>query len=591
MTTQSFPALDGLCPEPPGGTLRHNQGLRNVLGVLLALACALGALIVAPAQSAHAEVGGYTPASWNMQGANGQDSSRWTTVRALVTGSPRSLPHSVMALQEAGPATSLPSSSVPTGRSWPFAWTGTVADNTITTQPRIYTTSRTYTVTEYRVPAAGSRGREFYIYHLPTDQGSNRVNLAMTSHTQAVNVRFVPPQQRDPNAQGVRPTLSDGARPSFGIEVASDTIFWTVHTLASGANNEANGLLAAISARSVGMHYAAMGDFNRDPVTMTRPAGTNVYATDRGTQQRGNRLDYMVTNDRYDGWAGHQITAADSDHFPVEYLFRAGGAESYTPILEGDDGSRCLTRKGVGVDVGLTGKCIGLSSQNWLFDGEFIRSATGNTCLDILLGWSGKPIAIGDHVGEYSCNQGDNQKWRFINGTLYNPKSDLCLSHNGSAAMEKCGSVGSGIDGITPSGAGQRWSIPWAGQMIDGYGDCIEAYMDNNGEAPLHTSCDSPESPQGSRETIKRGINSTLAFRSKCLDIRNNGTTNGTDVVLWDCWRGVNGGGDNQRWTVRDDGTVYNPMANKCLTAHPHGGLEIWDCDTKNPSQQWGVPG
>jgi ricin-type beta-trefoil lectin protein len=44
---------------------------------------------------------------------------------------------------------------------------------------------------------------------------------------------------------------------------------------------------------------------------------------------------------------------------------------------------------------------------------------------------------------------------------------------------------------------------------------------------------------------VKRGAAGADSIGQKCLDADNNGTTNGTKVIIWDC-----AGGTNQKWTL-----------------------------------------
>ncbi len=67
-------------------------------------------------------------------------------------------------------------------------------------------------------------------------------------------------------------------------------------------------------------------------------------------------------------------------------------------------------------------------------------------------------------------------------------------------------------------------------------------------------------------------------YGSKCLDAYNNGTTNGTSVVIWDC-----NGQANQQWNVNADGTITSALSGLCLDASNRGtanGTKIilWAC-------------
>jgi len=60
-------------------------------------------------------------------------------------------------------------------------------------------------------------------------------------------------------------------------------------------------------------------------------------------------------------------------------------------------------------------------------------------------------------------------------------------------------------------------------------------------------------------------------------------------VQLWDC-----NGGANQVWRPQADGTLRNPLSNKCLDAPGRSSadgtpLQIWDCNG-GTNQQWRSP-
>lgn len=74
---------------------------------------------------------------------------------------------------------------------------------------------------------------------------------------------------------------------------------------------------------------------------------------------------------------------------------------------------------------------------------------------------------------------------------------------------------------------------------------------------------------------------------SRCVDVPNASTTNGTQVQLWDC-----GNGTNQRWTPTS-GKQLQVYDNKCLDANGQGTTNgtqviIWDCNG-GTNQQWNI--
>ncbi|MFJ7014249.1 PQQ-dependent sugar dehydrogenase [Streptomyces albogriseolus] len=81
----------------------------------------------------------------------------------------------------------------------------------------------------------------------------------------------------------------------------------------------------------------------------------------------------------------------------------------------------------------------------------------------------------------------------------------------------------------------------------------------------------------------------TLRALGKCLDVSGGGSLDGTRIQLWTC----NGTGA-QVWAAQSDGTVRNPQSGKCLDAS--GGtwedrtpVHLWTCHT-GPNQKWTLP-
>lgn len=82
----------------------------------------------------------------------------------------------------------------------------------------------------------------------------------------------------------------------------------------------------------------------------------------------------------------------------------------------------------------------------------------------------------------------------------------------------------------------------------------------------------------------------TIRIHGKCLNIVNNGKTNGSKIQLWSC-----NGGANEEWMITGgDGELYNPVSGKCLE-DPYSSttngkqLDIWTCNGGN-NQYWWLP-
>jgi ricin-type beta-trefoil lectin protein/putative Ig domain-containing protein len=82
----------------------------------------------------------------------------------------------------------------------------------------------------------------------------------------------------------------------------------------------------------------------------------------------------------------------------------------------------------------------------------------------------------------------------------------------------------------------------------------------------------------------------TIRIHGKCLNIVNNGTTNGSKIQLWSC-----NGGANEEWAIAGQyGELYNPVSGKCLedpgSSTKNGTqLDIWTCNLGN-NQNWLLP-
>jgi hypothetical protein len=77
-----------------------------------------------------------------------------------------------------------------------------------------------------------------------------------------------------------------------------------------------------------------------------------------------------------------------------------------------------------------------------------------------------------------------------------------------------------------------------------------------------------------------------VVYGKKCLDAYNQGTSNGTKVVIWDC-----NGQNNQKWNINSDGTITNVNGGLCLDANSAGTangtkLVLWTCNGGS-NQKW----
>lgn len=82
---------------------------------------------------------------------------------------------------------------------------------------------------------------------------------------------------------------------------------------------------------------------------------------------------------------------------------------------------------------------------------------------------------------------------------------------------------------------------------------------------------------------------SELRIAGKCLDANGQGTSPGTQVILWTC-----NGANNQKWTLNVDGSIKGVQSGLCLdvsgAATANGSLvQLWTCSGAN-NQKWTRP-
>ncbi|HKT00733.1 MAG TPA: arabinofuranosidase catalytic domain-containing protein [Rugosimonospora sp.] len=79
-----------------------------------------------------------------------------------------------------------------------------------------------------------------------------------------------------------------------------------------------------------------------------------------------------------------------------------------------------------------------------------------------------------------------------------------------------------------------------------------------------------------------------MVYGTKCLDASGQGTANGTAVIIWDC-----NGQANQQWNVNTNGTITGVQSSLCLDANAKGTangtlLIIYACNGQT-NQQWSL--
>lgn len=231
----------------------------------------------------------HSPVTYNMQGGTAGDQSKWTNDVARLCQT-----HDVVLLQEAGPTPPESSQTLSGGQLGGFP----------------------LTVARWNIGRSGdARTPDYrYVYFLQTDPSGGRVNLAIVLRQQADQFQL---------AQGGLPGQS---RPALGIRLGA-MWFYTVHGL-SGSGNDDRQLLQNISSVSSPYYWTAMGDYNRDPSSLTAPSGTRIYSSGQATQINGSELDYAVSNDIVECGSSvtntrvvaRRLNGLSADHFPVDLI-------------------------------------------------------------------------------------------------------------------------------------------------------------------------------------------------------------------------------------------------------------------------------
>jgi alpha-galactosidase len=116
-----------------------------------------------------------------------------------------------------------------------------------------------------------------------------------------------------------------------------------------------------------------------------------------------------------------------------------------------------------------------------------------------------------------------------------------------------------------------------------GSGRCLDDPASNttNGTQLIIWDCNGGTNQQWTYTSTNQ-----LQVLGKCLDAYNNQTTAGTKVVMWDC-----NGGSNQQWQLNADGTITGVQSGLCLDVTGAGTangtlVELWTCHGGS-NQQW----
>lgn len=236
--------------------------------------------------------------TWNLQGANDSDGSKWAIVAAQFIKKNKA---DIVCLQESG---------------WPLAnpdFMRVYAEYIeLIPYPTRFKGSKppdgvNYTQFIWR-PFKNGREEDIpiYVFWMETDDDGHRVNLTILSLEKPYYLLYVEP---------VTVTDTFATRPAIGINLGVPN-FFCIHANARTKGGDAPRLIETINERY--RVWFAAGDFNKDPDTEWNPAGV-IWPPGSATHDNGSWLDYMVA---YTGFnRGVVLNKQASDHFPVEYVF------------------------------------------------------------------------------------------------------------------------------------------------------------------------------------------------------------------------------------------------------------------------------
>ncbi|GAA4263299.1 glycoside hydrolase family 27 protein [Dactylosporangium darangshiense] len=176
--------------------------------------------------------------------------------------------------------------------------------------------------------------------------------------------------------------------------------------------------------------------------------------------------------------------------------------------------------------------------------GRMVSSTSG---LDVLA----KPLANGD-----------------VSVVLFNENTSTATISTTAAAIGKTGAASYTLTDL------------WTGATSTTSG-AISASVPGHGVVMYRVAGGTTGGGTGDTTSTIRGAGS-----NRCLDDPNGSTTNGVQLVIWDC-----NGGTNQRWTYT--ATKQLQVLGKCLDAYNNQTsagtkVEIWDCNGQ-ANQQWNI--
>jgi cytolethal distending toxin subunit B len=252
--------------------------------------------------SVRARVATLRIATWNMQGSNQKDDSRWTTGVFQMMDR---LSLDFMLLQECGAAPATAGMAPIRIARWLYARPAFRSACTYGAwpSPSMRRTLR---------PVRAKR-----IFHMEWDTSAGRCNLAIVSRTPPLS--FI----------GITNPLKASERPLIGMSVSTAVgrlLVATLHAF-SGNGNDGPGFLRAFSqlSRSASQPWLCAGDYNREPnswTTANLPLDARLWNVNGITYPSSRRkLDYMWGSMRLRTAVGRVLPHPLSDHYPVLFEY------------------------------------------------------------------------------------------------------------------------------------------------------------------------------------------------------------------------------------------------------------------------------
>jgi hypothetical protein len=530
-----------------------------------------GAVVVATPIPAAAVLGSRPLISYNMQGANSGQDSKWTTIIGGYIQQTE-----VVALQEVG--------STPPG---------TLVANIPLDVAGLPAFGRANYVQHHRWQF-GFAGYE--VYFLQTDPNGTDADGNPTYIGGRNNIALV--TQRAADEVTAIPNPVAGGRAALGVRFG-DTWYFSFHARSlGGTRNESADMISAVDDlvinRGLNENWVVLGDFNRAPGDLRADLDQDflpgtIYAALDGngnplpTQQSGHALDYAVASEAVNGTMADRLAGASSDHYAFALGQLRGGAEpnlryETDRAVEGMEAGGVLDafheQTGNNTNI-ISYHRKGGDNQAWSLDfyndnSIRFRGRASQRCIDIRdsdTAVAGRPLVLWD------CSNQVSQRWYPIAAgdseiqlrSLFLPY--LCMDVEGAPTTPDAGNV---IVWPCHVASNERWLFTPAD----------EAITDN--PTPIDMSAN---------YTLPSTIENMRA--GGVLDAFHARTENNTDIISYHRTGAANQGW-NLNWITASTLTIQGVGSNRCIDVHNSNTitagreLVLFDC-TGQASQVWMV--